>query len=78
MKWFFRRTHSPHGRPGSPGRRVGMGLDEHARPNARVRNLAANFRTIVEGIEHPATLDEARETAQRVQRQVRELARTPA
>ena len=30
---------------------VGMGLDEHPRPNARVRNLAANFGTIVEGIE---------------------------
>jgi chromosome partitioning protein len=33
---------------------VGMGLDEHPRPNARVRNLAVNFGDIVKGIDHAA------------------------
>lgn len=33
---------------------VGMGLDEHPRPTARIRNLATNFGAIVEGIEHTA------------------------
>lgn len=33
---------------------VGMGLDEHPKPTARVRNLAANFGAIVDGIEHSA------------------------
>ena len=33
---------------------VGMGLDEHPRSTARARNLAANFSSIVEGIEHSA------------------------
>lgn len=31
---------------------VGMGLDEHPKPTARTRNLAANFAAIVTGIEH--------------------------
>lgn len=33
---------------------VGMGLDEHPRPTARIRNLAANFREIVVGIDQAA------------------------
>ncbi len=33
---------------------VGMGIDEHSRPTARLRNLAANFAEIVAGIDHTA------------------------
>lgn len=36
---------------------VGMGLDEHPRPTARIRNFAANFGHIVDGI------DQARSSA---------------
>lgn len=53
---------------------VGMGLDEHPRPTARIRNLAANFKTILDGIEHPLSQEECLQTAARVQQQVRALA----
>ncbi|MCH9731951.1 MAG: AAA family ATPase [Actinomycetia bacterium] len=33
---------------------VGMGIDEHRRPNARLRNMATNFADIVDGIDHLA------------------------
>ena len=49
---------------------VGMGLDEHPRPNARVRNLAANFKTILDGIERPLTTEEAQHAAARVRERV--------